>query len=154
MPDPMEYLPTTDEYPAEFLKPNPGRIELFKGLTFIFLDEEQYSNLVTPINAGFGKAVVLDPNGKTVDELVKFASEKGQVLLVQRNLKDVDDTFCIEASKRYILFKTLLMKAGLSSHHTKQSVGTGNASGPNATPETNRCYNTDITSSNSSTINS
>jgi len=97
---------------------------------------------------------VFDPNGKTVDELVKFASDKGQVLLVQRNLKDGDDTFCIEASKRYILFKTSLMKAGLSIHHTKQSVGTGNASGPNATPETNRSYDTGINSFNSSTINS
>ena len=101
MPDPMEYLPT-DDYPAEFLKPNPGRIELFKGLTFIFLDEGQYSNLVMPINAGLGKAVIFKPNEKTVEELVEFASNKGQTLLMQRNM-DGEDTFCIEASKRYIL---------------------------------------------------
>ena len=102
MPDPMEYLPPTDEYPAESLKPNPGRVELFKGLTFIFLDEGQYTNLVMPINAGLGKAVTFNPNGKTVEELVRFASNKGQTLLVQRNM-DGEDTFCIEASKRYIL---------------------------------------------------
>ena len=100
MPDPLEYLPTTDEFPAEFLKPNPGRVELFKGFTFIFLDEVQYNNLVTPINAGLGKAVVFDPNGKTVEDLVMFASDKGQVLLVQRNMGDGDDMICIEASKR------------------------------------------------------
>ena len=154
MPDPLEYLPTTDEYPAEFLKPNPGRIELFKGFTFVFLDEEQYSNLVTPINAGLGKAVVFDPNGKTVEELVKFASNKGQILLVQRNTDD-DDTFCVEASKQYILCKASLMKTRSPTDYTKQSVSTYNASRPNATPETNRAYyDTHINSSNSSTINS
>lgn len=102
MPDPMEYLPVTDEYPADFFKPNPGRIELFKGLTFIFLDESQYNNLVTPINAGLGKAVIFDANGKTVDDLARFARDKGQPLFVQRNLDD-QDTFCLETSRRYLL---------------------------------------------------
>ena len=100
MPDPMEFLPATDEYPADRFAPNPARAELFKSLTFVFLDEKQYNNLVIPINAGLGKAVEYDPDRKTVDDLVKYASTKGQVLLVQRNT-DEDDTLCIEAAKRY-----------------------------------------------------
>jgi Second BRCT domain on Nijmegen syndrome breakage protein len=97
----MEFLPAIDEYPANFLRPNPERAELFKGLIFIFLDEGQYNNLVTPINAGVGKALVFDAQDKTVEDLVKYASDKGRVLLVQRNMGG-EDTLCIEAAKRYI----------------------------------------------------
>ena len=104
LPDPMEFLPPTEEYPADFLRPNPARVELFKGLTFIFLDEGQYNNLVTPINAGLGKALIFNVEGKTVEDLVKYASTKGQVLLVQRNLEG-EDKICIEAARRYFLFK-------------------------------------------------
>src|SRR5947207_5199899 len=85
LPDPIEFLPPTEDYPADFLRPNSARAELFKGLTFIFLDETQYNNLVTPINAGLGKALTFDIEGKTVEDLVKYASTKGQALLVQRN---------------------------------------------------------------------
>ena len=95
----MEFLPTTDEYAAEMFRPDPARTELFKGLTFIFLDEGQYNNLIIPINAGMGKGVVFDPDGKSVEDVVKFAKNKGQVLLVQRNLGE-DDELCIEAAKR------------------------------------------------------
>lgn len=99
LPDPMEFLPTTGEYPTELFRPDHARMELFKGITFIFLDEGQYNNLVTPINAGLGKGVVFDPEEKSVDDLVKFAKNKGQVLLIQRNL-DEDDDLCIEAARR------------------------------------------------------
>ena len=101
LPDPMEFLPTTDEYPADSFRPDPARMELFKGLTFIFLHEGQYNNLITPINAGLGKGVVFDPEGKNVDDLAKFAKNKGQVLLIQRNLDD-DDDLCIEAARKYL----------------------------------------------------
>ena len=107
LPDPMEFLPTTDEYPAELFRPHPARTELFKGLTFIFLDEGQYNNLITPINAGLGKGVVFDPQGKSVDDIVKFAKNKGQVLLIQRNLDGPDD-ICIEAARKYYPSKLLL----------------------------------------------
>jgi hypothetical protein len=99
LPDPMEFLPPTEDYPADLFRPNPARAEVFKGLTFIFLDEGQYNNLVLPINAGQGKAVVFDPANKRVEDLVKYASNKGQVLLVQRNM-DPDD-LCVGATKRY-----------------------------------------------------
>ena len=139
MPDPAEYLPITDDYPADFFKPNPGRIELFKGVTFIFLDEGQYNNLVTPISAGLGKAVIYNANGKTVDDLVKFASDKGQTLLVQRNVGD-QDTFCVEASHRYLISGRDLTKTRSSSHHTKQSLGPNNASGSDSPVKTNRTF--------------
>jgi hypothetical protein len=108
----MEFLPAIDEYPADFLRPNLDRAELFKGLIFIFLDEGQYNNLVTPINAGLGKALIFDVQDKTVEDLVKYASNKGQVLLVQRNMGG-EDTLCIEAAKRYIRPKFAnIMKIG------------------------------------------
>jgi hypothetical protein len=113
MPDPMEFLPATDEFSAEKFAPTPARAELFKGLTFVFLDEKQYNNLAVTINAGLGKAVEFDPDGKTIDDLVRYASAKdGQVLLVQRNL-DEDDTLCIEAAKRYGPFQSQLTKIGI-----------------------------------------
>ena len=100
----MEFLPAQDEYPPDFLRPNPERAELFKGLTFIFLGEGQYNNLVTPINAGLGKALVFDAQGKTVEDLVKYASNRGNVLFVQRNM-DGGDALCINAAKRFVLQK-------------------------------------------------
>jgi hypothetical protein len=103
LPDPMEFIPPHEGYSIDLFRQNPARSELFKGLTFIFLDEAQYNNLAIPINAGMGKAVVFDPTGKTVDDLVKFASKKGQVLLVQRSLED-GDKLCQDASKRYHSF--------------------------------------------------
>jgi hypothetical protein len=99
LPDPMEFLPKDDDYARDLLSPNPARAEVFKGLTFIFLDEGQYNNLVLPINAGQGKAIVFDPTGKRVEDLVKYASNKGQVVLVQRHL-DGDDDLCLDAAKR------------------------------------------------------
>lgn len=106
LPDPLEFVPTTEGYPAEIFRPNPARAELFKGLTFIFLDEKQYDNLVTPINAALGKAVFFDPEGKRVDDLIKYASTKGTVVLVERNW-DQSDELCRDASKRYPSFSDL-----------------------------------------------
>jgi hypothetical protein len=105
----MEFLPAIDDYQPDFLRPNPERVELFKGITFIFLDEGQYNNLVTPINAGLGKALVFEIQGKGVEDLVKFGSNKGKVLLVQRNM-DADDTICIEAAKRCVSCGDILTK--------------------------------------------
>jgi hypothetical protein len=66
------------------------------------LDENQYNNLVSPINAGLGKAIMFDLNERGVDDLVSFARTKGQVLLVRRSL-DGEDTLCIDAARRYEL---------------------------------------------------
>lgn len=100
LPDPTEFRPTTDEYPPESMDPNPARAEIFKNITFIFLDEGQYNNLISPISAGLGKALVFDPTGKRVGDLVGFASSKGQVLLVRRSLDGTEDTLCIEAARK------------------------------------------------------
>ena len=110
MPDPMEsgFLPTLDGYPSDLLRPNPGRAELFQGITFIFLDETQYNNLVGPINTGLGKAVLFDVQGKASEDLVTYAANKGQVVLVQRNLGE-EDNLCIEAAKAYVVWETPLM---------------------------------------------
>jgi len=70
---------------------------------FIFLDENQYNNLILPITAGLGKAVVFDPTERGLDDLVEFAKSKGQVLLVRRSLDTEEDTLCSEAAKRYYL---------------------------------------------------
>lgn len=114
LPDPMEFLPSTDEYSADVFRPNPARAELFKGLAFIFLDEGQYNNLVAPINAGHGKAIVFDVNGKKVEDLLEFVRNKGQVLLIQRNLEE-EDTFCIEAAKRFVCKRILIKRLGYES---------------------------------------
>jgi hypothetical protein len=101
LPDPKEFTLSVEGHSDDILLPNPARAEVFKGLTFIFLDESQYNNLVFVINAGMGKAVEFNPMGKTVDDLVKFASGKGQVVLVARNLDEgEEDTLCREAAKR------------------------------------------------------
>jgi len=100
LPDPLEFLPPLEGYSADLFRPNPTRAELFKGLTFVFLDEGQYNSLATPIIAGMGKAVIFDPDGKKVDDLVKYAGTKTQVILVRRNLEG-GDKLCIDASKRY-----------------------------------------------------
>ena len=99
LPDPMEFVPTTDGYPTEIFRPNSARAELFKGLTFIFLDKKQYDSLVTPINACLGKALFYNPEGKRLDDLVNYSSSKGSVVLVERNMEQSDD-LCRGASKR------------------------------------------------------
>jgi len=101
LPDPTEFRPATDEYPPESIDPNPARGEIFKDILFIFLDENQYDNLISPISAGLGKAVVFDPTGKGLDDLVEFAKSKGQVVLVRRSLDSEEDALCIEAARRY-----------------------------------------------------
>lgn len=100
LPNPTEFRPSTDEYRPEAIDPNPARVEIFKGITFIFLDKNQYNNLVSPINAGLGKALVFDPEGKRVDDLFEFAKSKGEVLLVKRSLDGGEDTFCVDTARR------------------------------------------------------
>lgn len=114
LPDPMKFLPSREGYEVDFFRPNPARGELFKGITFIFLDEGQYNNLATPINAGMGKAVIFDSEGKTVNDLVNFAKTKGQVLLIRRNIEE-GDKLCEDAAKRYDFLATRLT-VDLDSH--------------------------------------
>lgn len=86
-PDPALHLPPPGkepvQRPAAAFAPNPDRIRVFEGYTFVFCDPVQFENLQPPINNGHGKALLYQvENGKTTaEEIVKFmrnaAGEKG-----------------------------------------------------------------------------
>lgn len=86
-PDPMKHLPPRGgepfEHPDEIYTPDPGRLDLFDGYTFIFYDATQYNNLLAPITNGGGKALVeiVKPGETSSDDFVRYvkgvAGEKG-----------------------------------------------------------------------------
>lgn len=77
-PDPSLHLPPPGkepmQRPPESFAPNPDRINIFDGYTFIFGDVTQYQNLADPINNGHGKALMyqIDPGVTTAEEIVQF----------------------------------------------------------------------------------
>jgi hypothetical protein len=77
-PDPSLHLPPPGkepmQRPPESFAPNPDRINIFDGYTFVFGDVTQYQNLVDPINNGHGKALIyqVDPGVTMAEELVQF----------------------------------------------------------------------------------
>ncbi|KAJ4373889.1 hypothetical protein N0V83_002628 [Neocucurbitaria cava] len=60
--------------PQEMLEPDSTRSEVFSGLTFIFLNDGQYSSLFDPIASGGGKALLYDvrPGETTIQEYIDF----------------------------------------------------------------------------------
>ncbi|KAL1962222.1 hypothetical protein VTN77DRAFT_9878 [Rasamsonia byssochlamydoides] len=86
-PDPALHLPPPGkepvQRPAAAFAPNPERIRIFEGYTFVFCDASQFENLQAPINNGHGKALLYQvENGKTTaEEIVQFmrnaAGQKG-----------------------------------------------------------------------------
>ena len=86
-PDALEYLPPKSnepkERPVEYFKPNPDRVSVFEGYTFVFCEKVQFNALHAPITNGGGKALVFDLKwGKTTSEdVVRYvksvAGEKG-----------------------------------------------------------------------------
>lgn len=86
-PDPSEHLPPPGKEPvhrpAAAFAPNPDRINVFEGYTFVFCDVSQFDNLQAPINNGHGKALFYQiENGRTTaEEIVQFmrnaAGQKG-----------------------------------------------------------------------------
>ncbi|EAU30820.1 predicted protein [Aspergillus terreus NIH2624] len=86
-PDPREHLPPPGkevvQRPAEAFAPNPDRITVFEGYTFVFGDAAQCDNLREPITNGHGKVLLYQiENGvTTADEIVQFmrnaAGDKG-----------------------------------------------------------------------------
>ncbi|KAL4892846.1 hypothetical protein BDV59DRAFT_202217 [Aspergillus ambiguus] len=77
-PDPREHLPPPGkelvQRPVEAFAPNPARVNVFDGYTFVFGDAAQCDNLRDPITNGHGK-VLLYPieNGvTTAGEVVQF----------------------------------------------------------------------------------
>ncbi|KAJ8606885.1 hypothetical protein MRB53_040638 [Persea americana] len=51
--------------PDELLSPDPRRSEIFDGLSFIFMSASQYDNLMAPITACGGKAILQEPEPET-----------------------------------------------------------------------------------------
>ncbi|KAH7313493.1 hypothetical protein B0I35DRAFT_274119 [Stachybotrys elegans] len=86
-PNAMHHLPPRGgepvEHPDEIYAPDPGRVSVFEGYTFIFYDDGQYKNLMAPITNGGGKALFepVTPNDTEVDDFVRHvktvAGEKG-----------------------------------------------------------------------------
>jgi hypothetical protein len=86
-PDPALHLPPPGKEPAQrpaaAFAPNPDRLHIFEGYTFVFCDVTQFENLQAPINNGHGKALLYQvENGKTTaEEIVQFmrnaAGQKG-----------------------------------------------------------------------------
>ncbi|USP82372.1 hypothetical protein yc1106_09646 [Curvularia clavata] len=77
-PAEKDYIPAAGAEPVarpqEMLLPDVSRSEVFSGLTFIFLNKGQYSNLLDPITGGGGKALLYNvrPGETTVDEYVDY----------------------------------------------------------------------------------
>ncbi|KAI5859686.1 hypothetical protein GGS23DRAFT_600206 [Durotheca rogersii] len=86
-PDAVQFLPPPGDEPVprpvEAFAPNPGRMEIFHGYTFIFYNKRQYDNLLGPITSGRGKALLCEvTEGETqVDDFIRYvktiAGEKG-----------------------------------------------------------------------------
>lgn len=77
-PAEKDYIPAAGAEPVarpqEMLLPDPSRSEVFSGLTFVFLDQGQYSSLLEFVTGGGGKALLYDvrPGETTVDEYVDY----------------------------------------------------------------------------------
>ncbi|EUC34169.1 hypothetical protein COCCADRAFT_4408 [Bipolaris zeicola 26-R-13] len=77
-PAEKDYVPTAGAEPVarpqEMLLPDVSRSEVFSGLTFVFLNEGQYSSLLDPVTGGGGKALLYNirPGETTVEEYVDY----------------------------------------------------------------------------------
>lgn len=82
-PDPVEHLPPAGNEPvsrpAAAFAPNPARINVFEGYTFVFGDAAQFANLQAAINNGQGKALHFEIKDgvTTAAEIVRFMKEAG-----------------------------------------------------------------------------
>lgn len=112
-PNALNHLPAKgkepNERPVEFFTPDPTRINIFEGYTFIFCDQVQYETLQAPVFNGGGKAVYqpLEPGKTTARELIRVvkkvagekslgefedgSSGKGVVLVRFRGKKEFQD---------------------------------------------------------------
>ncbi|KAJ5048876.1 Nibrin [Penicillium chrysogenum] len=77
-PDPNQHLPPPGkeptQRPAAAFAPNPARLNVFEGYTFIFGDPAQFENLQGPINNGQGKALLyeVEDGVTTAADIVRF----------------------------------------------------------------------------------
>jgi hypothetical protein len=77
-PKEREYIPPMGAEPVprpeQMLEPDTGRSEIFSGLTFVFLNEGQYTSLQEPIATGGGKSLLFDLQfgETTIEDYVEF----------------------------------------------------------------------------------
>lgn len=112
-PNELDHLPAKskepNERPKEYFTPNPERITIFEGYTFIFFDQVQFDNLQAPVLNGSGKALYfpLEFGETSVDELIRYVKNaagekslgefedgsegKGVVLVRFRGKKDYEE---------------------------------------------------------------
>ena len=86
-PDPKPHLPARGREPTELpdsaYDPDPSRLNVFEGYTFVFCEQSKFEDLQGPITNGHGKALLYEIEyGKTtaeeiVDYLRKVAGNKG-----------------------------------------------------------------------------
>lgn len=86
-PKELDHLPPkgpeqTDRPSSSYL-PDPTRLSIFEGYTFVFYEQSQFDNLIAPITNGKGKALLhqANPASTTAEEFVRYvknvAGEKG-----------------------------------------------------------------------------
>lgn len=103
-PDPIHYLPPKGDEPTQCNEvayiPNELRKNVFNGYIFVFYEERQYQNLLLPITAGCGEAILrlVDPNKTTVTEFVKYLND----LVIEKNNGGSGDT---EAGKKIVVVR-------------------------------------------------
>ncbi|KAF2641657.1 hypothetical protein P280DRAFT_281381 [Massarina eburnea CBS 473.64] len=79
-PREKDYIPPAGAEPVarpeHMLEPDPSRSEVFLGLTFVFFDEVQHTNLHQVVAGGGGKALLFDirPGETTVEEYVEYVN--------------------------------------------------------------------------------
>lgn len=77
-PNPNDHLPPPGkeptQRPADAFAPNPARLNIFEGYTFVFGDSAQFENLQGPINNGQGKALFyeVEDGVSTAADIVRF----------------------------------------------------------------------------------
>ncbi|KFX89486.1 hypothetical protein V490_06987 [Pseudogymnoascus sp. VKM F-3557] len=75
--------PEQTDRPSSSYSPDPARLSIFKGYTFVFYEQSQFDNLIAPITNGSGKALLhqVNPASTTTEEFVRYvknvAGEKG-----------------------------------------------------------------------------
>lgn len=86
-PDALQHLPARGQEPtqrsSDAYAPDSSRQDIFDGYTFVFFEQSQFDNLLSPITNGRGKALLsqADPAKTKVEDFIRYvknvAGEKG-----------------------------------------------------------------------------
>ncbi|OJD14074.1 hypothetical protein AJ78_05551 [Emergomyces pasteurianus Ep9510] len=80
-PDPTQYLPPRGKEPTQrpdtAYQPNPSRISVFEGYTFIFCDGSRFQDLQGPITNGHGKALLyeIERGRTTAEDIISYMNQ-------------------------------------------------------------------------------